>query len=435
MPSSSHDNPAASIVTISSSTAEEVIALQSAEIARLRAEVAGLKAALAEKEVNDAMPPETAIAGLPYVEMAGMCQQYMGNRSPLSSNQAAIEKSKDECMSEREHAGMKVRLDTAEADLRRFREALNEQHREKDAPVQAPETRGATDSSSADEAVLVDVVIIGEEECISDSDTSSEDMVHIPSPGSSSAASIKIEQQLLEASSRGSSTSGAANAVACTPAGLGDTNRTAGTNETALPVDRIDVGNIEDIFRPLPITASSLVGHVLSRLKKSWVRAHGIVQQDHRLSGILVTDSNVLCWEDYPFRLAWFVESATALRLASTTKPRTANDKCLPFRGPEALIAAFHGALYHFGTYSIRGEPEPLTQADFMRLPWETKKQISRQFVRFNPWWKPEYNAIIAEFERGTLTASKSPLACSRAGHRKSYCVSFSRVEYRGLAT
>lgn len=58
MPSSSHDNPAASIVTISSSTAEEVIALQSAEIARLRAEVAGLKAALAEKEVNDAMPPE-----------------------------------------------------------------------------------------------------------------------------------------------------------------------------------------------------------------------------------------------------------------------------------------------------------------------------------------------------------------------------------------
>lgn len=63
-----------------------------------------------------------------------------------------------------------------------------------------------------------------------------------------------------------------------------------------------------------------------------------------------------------------------------------------------------------------------------MRLPWEvrrwlpgcdsderrhsqsvlqTKKQISRQFVRFNPWWKPEYNAIIAEFERGTLTASK----------------------------
>lgn len=42
---------------------------------------------------------------------------------------------------QREHAGMKVRLDTAEADLRRFREALNEQHREKDAPVQAPEVR------------------------------------------------------------------------------------------------------------------------------------------------------------------------------------------------------------------------------------------------------------------------------------------------------
>lgn len=82
-------------------------------------------------------------------------------------------------------------------------------------------------------------------------------------------------------------------------------------------------------------------------------------------------DSYVLCWEDYPYKLAWFVESATALNLASTAKPREADNKRLPFRGPEALIAAFHGALYHFGTYSIRGEPEPLTQADFARLPKE----------------------------------------------------------------
>ena len=139
-------------------------------------------------------------------------------------------------------------------------------------------------------------------------------------------------------------------------------------------------------------------------------------------------DSYVLCWEDYPYRLAWFVESATALRLASTTKPCTATNKRLPFRGPEALIAAFHGALYHFGTYSIRGRPEPLTHIDFERLPKEvnimpgsyvqarlpltryynqTRKQIARQFVQYNPWWSPEYDAIIAEFELGTLTASK----------------------------
>ena len=52
MPSCSHEEHASSAVTLSSFAAEEIIALQSAEIARLRAEVASLKATLAERKVT-----------------------------------------------------------------------------------------------------------------------------------------------------------------------------------------------------------------------------------------------------------------------------------------------------------------------------------------------------------------------------------------------
>lgn len=114
------------------------------------------------------------------------------------------------------------------------------------------------------------MVFITAEECVPDSDADGEDLVHIPSPESSSAASIRIEQELLEASSRGSNTSGSTPAATRNTAALEDISRAvAGDPEAAVVVDRTAARLMEEIFRPLPVKAAALNNYVLGRLKKA----------------------------------------------------------------------------------------------------------------------------------------------------------------------
>ena len=81
----------------------------------------------------------------------------------------------------------------------------------------------------------------------------------------------------------------------------------------------------------------------------------------------------MVSWEDSTYKIAWFLESATALRLASANSCAANNERLPHNRGPGDLIATLHGALYYFGAYYIQGGLEPLTQADFMRLPREVR--------------------------------------------------------------
>lgn len=114
------------------------------------------------------------------------------------------------------------------------------------------------------------MVIITAEECVSDSDTDTEDLVHIPSPESSPTASIRIERELLEASNCGSNTSGGDAAGTRSIAALEEAGRAAaGEPGTTVLVDRAAARFAEAIFRPLPVKAAALTNSVLVQLKKA----------------------------------------------------------------------------------------------------------------------------------------------------------------------